>query len=73
MSNTSGVKLHGILTAFSISEISVFDNIRTHVSHVRSAHVYVGCDTVQMSIPQKVIVVESRKCDTMPQKYLDLF
>jgi len=31
------------------------------------AHVYVGCDTVQMSIPQKVIVVESRKCDMTPK------
>ena len=52
-------------TAFSVSEISVFD--KYHKTCLACAHVYVGCDTVPMNIPQKVIVVESRKCDTAPK------
>ena len=53
-------------TAFSVSEISVFDTY--HKTCFACAHAYVGCDTVPMNIPQKVIVVESRKCDkVLPQ------
>ena len=33
----------------------------------RMCDVYLGCNIVQMNIPQKVIVVESRKCDATPQ------
>ena len=43
-------------TAFLVSEISVFDKYQN--TCLACAHVYVGCNTVLMNIPQKVIVVE---------------
>ena len=42
-------------------------SIRNQNTCLACAHIYVGCDTVRMNIPQKVIVVESQKCDTVPQ------
>ena len=51
-------------TAFSVSEISVFDECQN--TCLACAHIYVGFVAVLMNIPQKVIVVESRKCDTIP-------
>ena len=58
-------------TAFSVSEISVFDKYQK--TCLACAHVYVGCDAVLMNIPQKVIVVESRKCDTIPKNTQFMF
>ena len=54
-------------------EIQVALNYTTFCRHFQSdtclvcAHVCIGCDTVLMRIPQKEIVVESQKCDTIPQ------
>ena len=46
--------------ALLVSEISVFD--KYHTTCLACAHIYVGCDTIVMNIPQKAIFVESQKC-----------
>ena len=52
--------------ALLVSEISVFDKCHTTYC-LACAHVYVCCDTTLVYIPQKVILVESRKWETTPK------
>ena len=53
-------------TAFSVSEISVFDKYQN--TRLACAHVYVGCDAMRMNIPQGNCCRKSKvesKCDIM--------
>ena len=50
---------------FEISVPLAFE--RCHTICLACARVYANCDITRMNIPQKVIVVESWKCDTMPK------
>ena len=53
-------------TALLVSEISVFD--KYHTTYLACVHVYVGCETMLMNIPKKVlIIIASRKCDMIPK------
>ena len=54
-------------TAFSVSEIAIAFDKKYQKKCLACAHVYVGCEAVPMNIPQKIIVVESGKCNTMPK------
>ena len=56
---------------FSVNEISVFNKYQN--TRLAYAHVYIGWDTVPMNIPQKVIIVERQKCDTIPHNTLFMF
>ena len=40
---------------------------KCHTICLACAHIYVGCDTTHMNIPQTVTVVESRKCEMIPK------
>ena len=44
-------------TTLLVSEVSVFDKYQD--TCLACVHVYVGCDTVPINVPQKVMVVES--------------
>ena len=52
-------------TSFLVSEISVFDKYQN--TCLACAHVYVGCNTVLMNIPQKVIVVKFKSVIRYPK------
>ena len=52
-------------TTLLVNEFPVFD--KYHTTCFTCAHIYVGCNTILMKILQKVIVVESQKCDTIPK------
>ena len=55
-------------TTVLVSEFTVFD--KYHATCFACACVYIGCITILVNIPQKVIVVESRKWDTIPKSTL---
>ena len=53
--------------ALLVSEISVFHKYHTeHISHVHT-FTQAAVLLVLMNVPQKVILVESGKCDTIPK------
>ena len=59
-------KWHNIFSHWDRS--LVFDKKYQKTSCLACAHVYVGCDTVRMNTPQKVIVVESQSAiHTIPK------
>ena len=63
MWDASSVRWH---STFSQRDLSIRQEVSGHIS-LTCAHFCVGCNTVPMNVPQKIIVVKSRKCDTIPK------
>ena len=61
MWGASSVKWHSTFSQWDLSIQQASHNSLTCL------HVYVGCDTMLMNIPQKAIVVKSRKCNMIPK------
>ena len=66
MWHASSVKWH--VTFWDLSRYHLMESDKCHtILCLACAHVYVGYNTMQMNIPKTVIVVKSRKCDTIPK------